>query len=395
MSHAEGSFARFLKDASNVDKSRAAIMLRASGKTLSLTATNRIQLRDPLVRLYRDIETFQFRAVTDTYDTIDKMEGARTSYRAALLWMKDISQKLDPDTYNQLEKFRKVQAHVRRSKDKFEKIKLDTHQKIDMLAASRVNMLNNALAVYQRGLLNFYKRASETLSSVSEVFNGFQYFEFTVVKELRDNEKKQRDLECIRDTERKLRAIFGEEKDVDKSSLLPLQSTEKRQHDGKHESPGESIDQCMNDLLRLNEPTDSILDFDLNSMENKSPASSSVKNDLHEKQSLQDLLTQCEPDEKELLSEIFSTSTTEECPPLIGLSGASSDTSSSYLPSQLLADMPLPTHTSQEQSSSTGTAASKSTRKDPLDKWFNLFAELDPLSNPDSIGSTTDQDRNC
>ena len=36
------------------------------------------------------------------------MEGARTEYRGALLWMKDISEVLDPDTYKQLEKFRKV-----------------------------------------------------------------------------------------------------------------------------------------------------------------------------------------------------------------------------------------------------------------------------------------------
>ena len=36
------------------------------------------------------------------------MEAARTEYRGALLWMADISENLDPDTYKQLEKFRKV-----------------------------------------------------------------------------------------------------------------------------------------------------------------------------------------------------------------------------------------------------------------------------------------------
>jgi hypothetical protein len=36
------------------------------------------------------------------------MEQARTEYRGALLWMKDVSEVLDPDTYKQLEKFRKV-----------------------------------------------------------------------------------------------------------------------------------------------------------------------------------------------------------------------------------------------------------------------------------------------
>ena len=62
----------------------------------------------PLVRLYQEVETFRYRAISDTLMTINRMEIARTEYRGALLWMKDISEELDPDTYKQLEKFRKV-----------------------------------------------------------------------------------------------------------------------------------------------------------------------------------------------------------------------------------------------------------------------------------------------
>lgn len=62
----------------------------------------------PLVRLYQEVETFRYRAISDTLMTINRMEGARTEYRGALLWMKDQSSNLDPDTYKQLEKFRKV-----------------------------------------------------------------------------------------------------------------------------------------------------------------------------------------------------------------------------------------------------------------------------------------------
>ncbi len=36
----------------------------------------------------------------------------RTEYRGALLWMKNVSTELDPDTFRQLEKFRKVQVKV-------------------------------------------------------------------------------------------------------------------------------------------------------------------------------------------------------------------------------------------------------------------------------------------
>jgi hypothetical protein len=37
----------------------------------------------------------------------------RTEYRGALLWMKNVSTELDPDTFRQLEKFRKVQVKNR------------------------------------------------------------------------------------------------------------------------------------------------------------------------------------------------------------------------------------------------------------------------------------------
>lgn len=65
----------------------------------------------PLHRLHQEVETFRRRAIADTLLTVSRMEKARTEYRGALLWMKDISQELDPDTYKQLEKFRKVRGH--------------------------------------------------------------------------------------------------------------------------------------------------------------------------------------------------------------------------------------------------------------------------------------------
>lgn len=72
----------------------------------------RLALRVPLVRLYQEVETFRYRAISDTLMTINRMEGARTEYRGALLWMKAVSEELDPDTYKQLEKFRKVYTRI-------------------------------------------------------------------------------------------------------------------------------------------------------------------------------------------------------------------------------------------------------------------------------------------
>lgn len=68
----------------------------------------RLALCTPLSRLKQEVATFSQRAISDTLMTINRMERARTEYRGALLWMKDASQELDPDTFKQMEKFKKV-----------------------------------------------------------------------------------------------------------------------------------------------------------------------------------------------------------------------------------------------------------------------------------------------
>lgn len=61
-----------------------------------------------LILILQKLETFHRRAITDTLQTIQKMEKSRTEYRAALNWMKDISQELDPDTCKHMERFKRV-----------------------------------------------------------------------------------------------------------------------------------------------------------------------------------------------------------------------------------------------------------------------------------------------
>ena len=137
------------------------------------------------------MDTFRQRAIEDTNWTVQNMEKVRTEYRGALLWMKNVSTELDPDTYKQLEKFRKVQFHVKTSKAKFDKLKLDCLQKVDLLAASRwdndsfsgnrgrtyilfyyrCNMFSHALIMYQNNLIKFWEKTSRTMTHVN---NGFK-----------------------------------------------------------------------------------------------------------------------------------------------------------------------------------------------------------------------------
>ena len=65
-------------------------------------------MRVPLTLICQEVTTFLYRAVNDTSMTVEQMEAARAEYRGALLWMRDVSQRLDPDAQKRLNKFRLV-----------------------------------------------------------------------------------------------------------------------------------------------------------------------------------------------------------------------------------------------------------------------------------------------
>lgn len=125
----ENALGRFLKDAGKGGNGAGKLMI-AAGKGISYSGQQRMNMRNPLLRLYHEVETFRGRAVTDTRMTINAMERARTEYRAALSWMKAASAQLDPDTGKGVHKFRKAQAQVRESKQAFDKLTLDCLQKV-------------------------------------------------------------------------------------------------------------------------------------------------------------------------------------------------------------------------------------------------------------------------
>uniref|UniRef100_A0A914RI14 AH domain-containing protein n=1 Tax=Parascaris equorum TaxID=6256 RepID=A0A914RI14_PAREQ len=76
---------------------------------------------------------------------VGRVQTLSAHYRGSLLWMKKTSDELDPDAENALEKFRKAQSVVRRNKERLDGLKLDTLQKVDLLAASRCNLFSQDL----------------------------------------------------------------------------------------------------------------------------------------------------------------------------------------------------------------------------------------------------------
>uniref|UniRef100_A0A672S6Z0 Islet cell autoantigen 1 n=1 Tax=Sinocyclocheilus grahami TaxID=75366 RepID=A0A672S6Z0_SINGR len=177
LSQEENELGRFLRSQGSQDKSRAGKIMQATGKALCFSSQQRLALRGPLGRLYQEVETFRYRAISDTWLTVNRMEQSRTEYRGALLWMKDVSQELDPDTHKQMEKFRKVQTQVRHTKTSFDKLKNDVCQKVDLLGASRCNLLSHVLTTYQTTLLHFWEKTSHTMAAIHESFKGCQTHE--------------------------------------------------------------------------------------------------------------------------------------------------------------------------------------------------------------------------
>ncbi|CAH8577890.1 unnamed protein product [Schistosoma rodhaini] len=190
LSQAENEMGRFLKQFSLEDKTQAGKIMSAVGKALSSSAQQRLTLLSPLDRVHQEVKTFRQRAISDTTNTVKIMEQGRTEYRGALLWMKNVSEELDPDTHKQLEKFRCVQAQVRKAKASFDRLKVDSMQKVDLLAASRCNMLSHVLVGYQNTLLTFLEKTSHMMVAVAESFRGYQYYEFSILRHLRPESRK-------------------------------------------------------------------------------------------------------------------------------------------------------------------------------------------------------------
>ncbi|XP_067892282.1 islet cell autoantigen 1-like protein isoform X2 [Heterodontus francisci] len=383
LSQEENELGMFLKGQSEQDKTPAGRMMNATSKALCGSAKQRLALRVPLFRLEQEVETFRRRAVSDTLLTVNRMEQSRTEYRGALLWMKDVSQELDPDTYKQMEKFRKVQAQVRNTKAQFDKLKNDVCQKVDLLGASRCNLLSQSLAAYQNTLLHFWERTAHMMSQIHESFKGYQPYKFTTLKSLQDplnhlteeelNRRKEK--ECITD-------------DIDKLVLLD-----------EDEEPGPSA--VPKDLLPDMLESDNLEKHELTFLNDLLSPEPSAPNDFsHEWQST------------------VGSSGLSPGPAAEAVEPKPADAPPGFLPSQLFdlshdpagafigwtdppKPQPVPTLAPQHPEPKVPVnppqnlpkVPSKAAKGNTQDKsaWFNLFADLDPLSNPDAIGRTDEE----
>ncbi|XP_040331829.1 islet cell autoantigen 1-like protein isoform X5 [Herpailurus yagouaroundi] len=399
ISEEENELGLFLKFQAERDTTQAGKMMDATGKALCSSAKQRLALYTPLSRLKQEVATFSQRAVSDTLMTINRMEQARTEYRGALLWMKDVSQELDPDTLKQMEKFRKVQIQVRNSKASFDKLKMDVCQKVDLLGASRCNMLSHSLTTYQRTLLGFWEKTAQLMSQIHGASTGFHLYDFVALKQLQDTpsklteDHKEEQIDNSSLTENLNKLVLSDE-EVSLGSK-PAAKDHKEKHYQIREFGAPQFSNSENVAKDL--PVDSLEDdFEkefsfLNNL--LSPGSSSTSEFTQECQTA--------------FGSPGTSLTFQE--PSVGSEPLAH--SSRFLPSQLFdlglhavgafnswaseggLEVPL-SHTDNQpvpsQSPKKLTKSPSSGNQD-MSAWFNLFADLDPLSNPDAIGHSDDE----
>jgi len=415
LSQEESAMGHFLRNHGEQDKTQAGKMMNAVGKAMIYSARQRSTLKAPLTRLHQEVETFCQRAVEDSSFTVNEMEKSRNDYRGALLWMKNVSQELDPDTFKQLEKFRRVQNHVRSSKTKFDRHKLACLQKIDLLAAARCNMFSHGLIVYQDNMANFWQRTSNALTTVSEAYEGYQPYEFTFVKELKDSSSKT---SAEKTSEPKFEFLFENEFS---DEITPLENTVGENGTSSHVGSSDkdksksktALEKIKKEMktetftadligLDLSRPDDSdALLLELSSLDLGNNQASSLFSEVSDTPSVGD------PNQEEFsefqanFEQVFG-------------SQKGTDNWNNFLPSQLLTsslfgnnETPLNTSSSAFSTNLSADASlkdapqkktdtSKKGKEKDMASWYNLFADLDPLGNPDALGNKKeDDDRNC
>ncbi|KAK2536348.1 Ica1 [Columba guinea] len=422
LSQEESELGKFLRSQGSQDKTRAGKMMKATGKALCFSSQQRLALRAPLSRLHQEVETFRYQAISDTWLTVNRMEQYRTEYRGALLWMKDVSQELDPDLYKQMEKFRKVQAQVRHAKLNFDKLKTDVCQKVDLLGASRCNLLSNVLTTYQTTLLHFWEKTSHTMAAIHESFKGYQPYEFTMLKSLQDPVNKltekagKEDMQIestktIQDQESQLISLdedsHSKESNYSADDGKDVIST--LQGNCNHKQNSGAID----DLLDLQPAGNASKDQFVKSLESES-------GDKDDMVLLNEILNASSLDEGEFSKEwtavfgrvaLADLSTNSSAGDVENMASSAAPTPSGYLPSQLLdqnmndlqsslhgwaangvspPSIPQPAQKPNSPNVNTNKTPVKEPTKNPKDltAWFSLFADLDPLSNPDAVGKT-------
>ncbi|XP_028942184.1 islet cell autoantigen 1 [Antrostomus carolinensis] len=295
----------------------------------------------------------------------------------------------------------KVQAQVRHAKLNFDKLKTDVCQKVDLLGASRCNLLSHVLTTYQTTLLHFWEKTSHTMAAIHESFKGYQPYEFTMLKSLQDPVNKL--------TEK----AEKEDLEIESTKSVQDQHSQLISLDEESHAKESNYSGAIDHLLDLQPEENASKDQFVRSLE-------SEPGDKDDMVLLNEILNASSLDEGEFSKEwtavfgqvaLADLTMNSSAGDMESTSSSVAPTPSGYLPSQLLDQnmndlqsslhgwaansvSPLSIPQPAQKPNSLNVNANKTPVKEPmknpkdLTAWFSLFADLDPLSNPDAVGKT-------
>ncbi len=258
-------------------------------------------------------------------------------------------------------------------------------------------MYSHALATYQKALIVFWEKTSKTMTAVAESFKGYQYYEFTVIKDLAEPsrllaEKNSKSLkEKNEDTstdgsETKQAAAVGNDPTEPVNALIDIsddqlddQLLELEKLTTIDRTPGASANAKAADTLV--DLTDTSIEHDKLFSDLLSPISSGTNENTGF--------------DAQWTAAFGNTSTTQRQQPSDLLTDPA-PSNNSFLPSSLLSELLGKTNKPTTQPTPMNPKP-KSKATTDKSNWLNLFAELDPIQNPDAIGKSTgdEADRSC
>lgn len=81
-----------------------------------------------------------------------------------------------------MENFRKTQSVVRQNKEKFDALKTDTFQKVDVLSQSRTILLTEIARLLFDEIIEFYKQIAQTYNKVEIELSNIDSYEIDILK---------------------------------------------------------------------------------------------------------------------------------------------------------------------------------------------------------------------
>ncbi|KAF1770360.1 hypothetical protein GCK72_002178 [Caenorhabditis remanei] len=185
---------KYLKEKGKIDKTEAVgRILIAVGRSLLFSSHRLNAARIGVSTFYNKLSVFVERAIGDCSQTIEAVQMCRTEYRGSLLWMKKTSEELDPEVDGSMDKFREAQATVKTNKERLDRLKTDTLQKVDLLSASRSNLLSYVLTHYQNELFEYYSKTSRAFETLAENINCYNNYDFEILSHLATGTKPEKE----------------------------------------------------------------------------------------------------------------------------------------------------------------------------------------------------------